>query len=198
MPPRKQEYTYHELRVLWYLKRHGGAVVRVDNTSILTRMTQELPMVLGTLRWTLRKLEERSLVLRTYKYPIAKSFADQSGANPLIKVELVDPKMALPPEPQPPTAQAIVAFENRELDELTAHEPERNDVIDALVDRAIELQRQVDKLQDIISMLEADNAKLRKRSERAAEQPAHLSQRVRDVLTAEKWEELRHNAEKGD
>jgi hypothetical protein len=171
--------------------------------SIITRLADELRMKIGTLRWAMRELERKCAILRTYKGPKVEAFSQASGQNPLMRVELVDPNMVLPPEPRPIPLVAVVEHENDELLERTEHEPERDDVIEALVLRAVELQTQVNKLQDLVEKLNATNddltERLRKWHDRAQAErtekrkpPAHLSQRVQDVLTPDQWEALKH------
>ena len=185
----RPEYTNNELRVLWYLKRHGP-LVRRNNESLLRRVVSDLndAIAIDTIRTILLHLEKRSLVLRTYKRGLQPFNSGQN--NPMLKLELVDPEMWLPPCPPPIPLAVVVAHQNEELEERTAHEPTIEAIVGALIDRSIELQKQVDKLHDMVEGLNAENERLRKE---ARPKPApHLTSRVRDVLTPEQWETLRH------
>src|SRR5215472_7384634 len=95
-----EKYSRSELRILWYIKKHRGVLTR-NKSSIITQISNNLDLSMPTVRSTLQKLEERCFILRTYKYDRPKTFADKEGANPLIKVELVDPNISLPAEPKP-------------------------------------------------------------------------------------------------
>jgi len=198
-----EHFGSSELRILWYLKRNGPMTRGKSEGGIQSRLADELRMKVGTVRWALRELERKCVVLRHYKNPKAETFTEGGGQNPMIRLELVDPNMALPPEPAPIPLAVHLANENDELLERTEHEPERDDVIEALVLRAVELQTQVNKLQDIVQKLNAQNddltARLQQRIDRDKAEaherrkpPAHLSQSVRDVLTPEQWEALKH------
>jgi uncharacterized coiled-coil protein SlyX len=165
-----------------------------------------LGLGVSTTTRVLADLHERSLVLRTYRYPLG---GDMRG-NRLDRVELVDPAMTLPAPPRGPVGRAspktgktrqpasgpsvrpavALVRETAVLEERTARQPSIERVVDALVERALELQRQVDKLHGVVEALGEENDRLRAAG-RSQGQP-HLSQRVRDVLTPEQWDALRH------
>jgi hypothetical protein len=192
------EYTHNQLLVLHHLKRYGP-ITRAPGTSILQSMSAELGMKVSALTYQLRTLEAKCLVLRTYERPATRKFGAGASNNPLVKVELVDPNMSLPPIPQvyvatPPDRQRkptplgiVIAEENEDLEERIEHnEPTVEAIVEALIDRALELQKQVDKLQDVIAGLNAENTRLRQ-----PKPQAHVTSRVRDVLTADQWDTLR-------
>lgn len=196
---RGDTFNHTELAILWMLKRRKGKVVRGKKgtsaeRSCVTIIANEIGKNTNTVRYSLAQLEQNNIVLRTYPRPKADSFGED-GNNPMLKVELVDPKMYLPPLKQTPLG-VVVAQENRDLDERTAHEPSVDAIVSALVDRLEEYQKQVNKLQDIVEALTSENEKLRRRVERP-KPSEHLTSRVRDVLTPEQWEELRHRTEGG-
>jgi len=197
MATSKTEYTYNQLRLLWYLKKHGP-VTDAGRTnrraSILSAFTDALGLSQATVRHCLRALEQRSIILRTYSDDRPKRFGDQTGGMRLTRIELVDPKMKLPPEPAAPTLGTVMRWENQVLYDMTASDPERDDVIDALVERIAELQAQVDKLGEVIEGLASENARLADRQDRTP--PAHLSQPVRDALPDEVWDRLTHQAKR--
>lgn len=185
------QFSYNQLKVLWYLKRHGPIERNDARMSLMRFLAEALDLDPTQVQRLLHGLEKRNVVLRTHR----RKGAFASGGNPLLRVELVDPKMSLPPL-KAPNVEVVIAQENRALDELTAHEPSTDAIVHALVDRIVELQAQVDKLQGVVEALNAENEKLRKRTERR--QPSeHLTQRVRDVLTPEQWADLRHSTEGG-
>jgi DNA-binding Lrp family transcriptional regulator len=192
--------THNELLVLHHLKRYGPIKRTHNGQSIANDMADELGMQHSTLRYLLRRLEDKCLILRSYAKPQTHTF--EGGANnPMIKLELVDPDMVLEPIPQvfvphePPKPLPLAVTmerENRELEERIDHsngdrEPSVESIVDALIDRALELQKQVDKLQNVIEGLNKENERLHK----ATAKPAHLSSRVQGVLTAEQWDNLR-------
>jgi hypothetical protein len=196
-------YSHNQLLVLHHLKRYGP-ILKPPRDTITRTMAAELGMKDATLKYVLRTLETQCIILRSYKNG-KPSFGDKAGTNhPMTKLELVDPDMVLPAIPQvyvttPPDQQRkptplgiVMAHENEELDERVessnGKEPTVESVIDALIDRALELQKQVDKLQDVIEGLNAENARLVKA---AKPQPTHLSSRVRDVLPPDVWERLK-------
>jgi hypothetical protein len=179
-------YTATELRLLWTLKRHGP-LIRQGTSSLLNQLADELGKSPGTTRTILRDLEKRCLVLRTYQKPQPAKFGDARG-NALLRVELIDPDMQLPPPPKAIPLAVVVARENEELAERHATEPSVEQIVDALIDRALELQKQIDRLQDLVAGLSAENDRLRHTPKPAV---AHMTQRVQDVLTPEQWEALR-------
>ena len=136
-----RKFTSSELRVLWHLKQYGP-VKREGSNSPLVRMATDLGMSSATLRYHLRRLEEESLVLRTHKRPSNHTFGADRG-NPCLSIELIDPEMSLPPRPKPLPEFVVVAKENRELDELVAHEPTTEEMVMALVRRITELENTV-------------------------------------------------------
>jgi hypothetical protein len=114
----------------------------------------------------------------------------KGGSNQLIRIELVDPDMYLPPLIPIPLA-VVVAHENEELYERTAHEPTADDILEALLHRITELQGQVDKLQDIVSA-QADKIQQQAKEVKRKERDPHLTQRLQGALTPEQWEALTH------
>jgi len=187
-------YTYSQLHILWYLKRHGPVRRQDVNHSVYQLLSDELQMKRGTVRYTLRILEEMSLVLRTYEKGAASNFKE-GARNPLIRVELVDPDMYLPPCPPPMPLAVVMARENEDLDERTAHEPSAEQIIMALLKRNDELQGQITRLQDIVAAQAETLSETNKLIEKAKTNHhdlGHLHQRVRDALTPEQWESLRH------
>lgn len=194
------DYTHNELLVLHHLKRYGPIIATVERSSIYTDMAAELGMKVSTVKYLCRKLEDRCLVLRSYERP-TKGFNETAGTNRLLRLELVDPNIDLPAIPQvyskhePPRPLPLAATmerENRELEEKVNHqqdhEPSVEDVIQALIDRIVELTQQGDKLMGIIGNLTKENERLTKA---ATPRPTHLSSQVRDVLSAEVWANLK-------
>jgi hypothetical protein len=184
-------YSRKELRVLWYLKRNGPMVLgkKTGNYSLIGKLSAATGV--SSMRYILDRLEARSLVLRTYEGGKKGSFS--GGTTPVIRIELVDPNMGLPPLPQNPPAVVIV-HENEELYERTAEEPDTEAMMHALIDRITEIQSQCDKLQQIIVEQEVEIEKLRKQVQ--PRRPSQgLTQRVQGVLTAEQWEKLRHHGQ---
>jgi hypothetical protein len=165
-------------------------MVRNDPTpiapGILSTLSDELNIRHNSVAYTLKVLEEKSLVLRTYLQGRGK-FGDKVGFNPMVRLELVDPDMPLPPMPKPLPLAAVVERENRDLYERAAHEPTAEEIILALLERNEVLQGQIDKLQDIVA------AQAQQLQKPKARDLTHLQSRVRDALTPEKWEELRHS-----
>lgn len=184
---RTGDFTNNELRILWCIKRKGGKLRAEKVGNIYQFIADDTGVTLGSVRGNLRELEKASVVLRHFNRP-AGTFA--SGPNKLLAVELVDPRMQLPPVEPIPLA-VVIAHENDEMLERTAHEPETPQIMEALVVRLEELLAQIDKLQGVIEKLNEENEKLRKRGERKPP-PEHLTSRIKDVLTAEQWEKMRH------
>jgi hypothetical protein len=194
------EYTHNQLLILHHLKRYGP-ITKPPNDSILRVTAAELGMKVSALTYQLRTLEAKCLVLRTYERPATRQFGAGASNNPLTRLELVDPNMTLPAIPQvyvdrqrkPTPLGIVIAEENEDLEERIEHrnhdEPSVESIVEALVDRALELQKQVDKLQNVIAGLNAENARLRQ----PKPQP-HLSARVRDVLTDDQWDALRRKS----
>lgn len=191
-PRRVEGFTLNELRMLWVIKRHGGKLTTEHaGGSIYSFLADELCISQATVRASLRQLERESVVIRHFKRPVT-AFA--GGPNTLMAVELVDPSMKLPPVEPVPLA-VVVAHENAELLERTAHEPDAAQMLNALVDRCVELQQQIDKLVALVEKLNEENTSLKKRVERKPP-PEHLTSRIKNVLTDEQWERMRH--ESGD
>jgi hypothetical protein len=155
-------------------------------------MSQVLDLGVGTVRYVIGGLEQRSLVLRSYRSGKRQDFGNQ-GYNPIVRIELVDPNMELPPLKPIPLA-VVIAKENQELEERTVHEPTAEAIVDALLSRIAELQGQIDKLCSVVREQEDEMSKLRKR---AATPPAPpLTEKVRNALTEEQWEALRHGGQR--
>jgi hypothetical protein len=176
-------YTNSELQLLSYLKHHGGKVERQGYASLYARIGTDLNMKVGLVRTVARQLEARCLLLRNFDRPKADRFNPSAGANALMSLELVDPNIELPPWAPIPLA-VVIAHENEEMAERTAHEPTPEVVILALLKRNDELQTQVDKLHHVVE----DMA----RNQRDRHIPEHLSHRIASALGPEEWERLRH------
>lgn len=195
------EYTRNELKILWYLKRHGPLVnggpyqPGVDE-SIIRKVGTACDIRVSTMSHLLRKLEDQSLVIRTYKGP-KSDFISKGGYNPLVRLELVDPDMWLPELPPPLPLAVVLDKENHDMYERTAEVPTLERTIAALLDRNDELQRQIDKLCAVVKDQAAENDTLKAQVARLS-QPARthlsngLSQRVQNALTPEQWDSLRH------
>lgn len=188
---RAQEFPPSELNLLWYLKRHGGSVSRREGTgessSLYSQISYDLHCGVGTVRYAAKQLEKKSLVIRTHLKFSPKMFTTQ-GHNPLVKLEMVDPNMWLPPAPSMPLA-VVLAKENEELEERIEQDPSEVDVIMALVDRVHELEEQVNKLQICVIEQSEENERLKK--QRADRPKTHLSQPVMDALPPDVWEALK-------
>lgn len=199
MSEQSPQYTRNELKVLWHLKRNGGWIAKPDAKpgypSLLDDLVGLLDIRVATLRYTLRNLEQRCVILRTYRKANAVRFAESKGYNPIIKIELCDPGMWLPNLPAPLPLAAVVAHENEELHERTAHEPSNESIILALLERNEELRKQLDRLHEIIIGQEQEVETLKKQVARVTAprgRPEHLTHRLKDALTVEKWDELEH------
>lgn len=198
-PTNVGSFTYSELKILWYLKR--GPLMVKDTTptggrgpkiSLLNRLALDLEMSVSSVSYNLKNLEDRCLILRTYKGERAGNFVSDKGYNPLVKVELVDPDIHLPELPKI-SLGVVLAHENEDLLVRTEHEPSYEDVMMALVDRIQELQVNVDKLQDALIKSSEENERLKKDVAEVKRPPrTHLSDPVRNALTKEKWDELKH------
>jgi|SRR5215471_1433154 len=195
------EYSRNQLRVLWFLKRHGPLVRSLDELGptkpgIVSIIGGELDIRTHTISYILRELESESLIIRSYVRP-KSSFNDKGGYNPMIRLELVDPSMWLPEMPPPLPLSAVIAHENEDLEERVlsqADEPTYERVISALLDRNTELQGQIDKLVQVVKDQAAENDTLKKQVERSrgtGRVSGRLSQRVQDALTVEQWDNLR-------
>lgn len=184
-------YKPIELRVLWYLKSAGGSITN-DKGSIPARMAEDIRVSVSNVRTTLGYLEKQSLVIRTYRHALPENaqFGDARG-NILLKVELVDPNMPLPPCPPPIPLVAVLERENEELYERTAVEPDLESALVAVLARNDELQAQVTKLQDVVVALTEQLEKIQKTASKRPV-PEHLTAKVRDALTDEQWSSLTH------
>ena len=190
------EYTNTELRILWYLKRHGGVITAKTDSpyeSLGGLLASELRVSPGHLRYALRHLEANCVILKTYKRPIKQDFAGNAGFNPILKIELVDPNLKLPTEPPPLPLAVVVAHENQDLYERTAVTPSPEAILEALLNRIGELQTQVDKLQDIVAQQADLLAKADKHTRASVD---HLTSRIQGALTAEQWDALTHGSQK--
>jgi len=201
------EYTRTELKILWYVKRRNPIVAASHSPrdSILTAMASELDMIKKTVVFNLNRLDKRCLVMRQYKRP-GKPFGDGGGYNPLLRLELVDPGMWLPPLPEPPP-KVIMANENEAMTHQypmrnTNHEPTPESVILALLERNEELrqekaqmQEQIDKLHEIIMRQEQEVTTAKKQVAAVAAVPKfdHLTNRLKDALGDEAWESLKND-----
>lgn len=187
------EYTHNELKVLWYLKRNGPIVrtdTRAGQPGMMTELAETLDIRRATLNYVFRGLENKCLIIRTYRRETkqVRNFEDKMGYNPLIKIELIDPQMYLPPLPAPMPLAAVVAHENEDLYHRIVHEPTTEEIIIALLSRNEQLQEQINKLQEIVQA-QANEMMHSKQQHRA---PEHLMSRVKGALTPEQWEALQH------
>lgn len=184
------EYTRKELQILWYLKRNGGVVTAKSDQSkdsIVTIMAETLGMRRQSINYYLRELEKRCLLIKTY----AKGVKIGSlGYAIIVKIELIDPQMYLPPLPAPMPLAAVMSKENDELLERTAVEPTNEAIILALVEENEKLRAQINKLQEVVNALAKENEILKKQ-QAPKQRPEHLNQRVQDALPPEVWESLR-------
>lgn len=184
------EYTRKELQILWYLKRNGGVVTAKSDQSkdsIVTIMAETLGMRRQSINYYLRELEKRCLLIKTY----AKGVKTGSlGYAIIVKIELIDPQMYLPPLPGPMPLAAVMSRENDELLERTAVEPTNEAIILALVEENEKLRAQINKLQEVVNALAKENEILKKQ-QAPKQRPEHLNQRVQDALPPEVWESLR-------
>ena len=198
----RPEYTRNELKVLWYLKRHGpmtnnNPVPGVTESSIPNRLAAKCDIRTHTISYILRSLETKCLVIRTYRGAKSAKFADGPGYNPMVKLELVDPNMWLPELPAPPPLAAVLNHENEELHERTAHLPTVDRTIEMLLDRLDEYKAQIDKLCGIVRDVTAERDSLQHRVTEL-QRPAmkHVSEpsthRIQEHLTPEQWDDLRH------
>lgn len=194
-----EKYTHNQLLILHHLKRYGPLNRTTSEGNITETMAVELGMKHSTLKYLLRNFEKDCIILRTYSGGI-KAARFGAGANqPMVKLELVDPNMPLPPIPQvytphPPPKPlplgVVLAHETEELEHRqNGTAPTVESVIEALIDRALELQHQVDKLHGVITQLTSENDLLKKRLKPPPN--PHLTERIRGVLTEEQWTNLR-------
>lgn len=185
---KKPVYNRNQLKVLYYLKRNGP-LVRTENRSIIGQLSLNLGIGDSAIRGCLKQLEDMCVVLRTWAKGRPANITEARG-NALIKVELVDPGMSLPPEPHPLPVVVLDAIENEELYQRTTKVPSSEETIIALLERNEELQAQIEKLQEVVVQL---NNQLQERNKNL---PEHLTQRVRTALTPEQWESLSHSAQR--
>jgi DNA-binding transcriptional ArsR family regulator len=92
-------YTISELQVLWYLRVEGNGTILGGESpakSIISKMARDLDVPASSVGNALRKLEEKALILRTYKRESTNKFHDSQGFNPLLKVEMIDSEMEIP------------------------------------------------------------------------------------------------------
>lgn len=185
------EYTRSELRILWYIKKNGPLINTSYNVkdSMLVKMAEVMDIRKQTIAAILKKLEQACIVVRTYKKTVDAGFATNVGYNPLIKLELVDPDMYLPPLPPPLPLAAVVAKENEELYERTQYEPTPESMLEALVNRVVLLTAQIEKLQNIVD--EQAKELLKRKEHRPVRE--HITNRIRDILPPEEWDKLTHD-----
>lgn len=189
-----ESYSPAQLRLLWFLKGQGGSIKRKHGGSLYHQIAEKMDMATHTVQWAAKSLEQRSVVLRTYNRESPRTFGKTQGMV-LMKLELVDPKMWLPPMPTVPLA-VVIAKENEELEERTAHEPSEIDVIMALVAEVHKRDDTITKLQECVVKLSEHNEQLKKDAARAKRPTrAHLSQPVREIIPDSVWESLRHQGE---
>ena len=185
------EYTHNELKILWHLKRNGGVITAKSDKnkdSIVTLMAETLDMRRGSVGYHLRTLEqEKCLIVRTFK---ARGDHSRGDFGILIKVELIDPQMYLPPLPGPMPLAAIVSKENEELYDRTLCEADDDAVILALVTENEKLRFQINKLQEIVAAQAKEIETLKRPARR--ERSEHLNQRVQDALPPDVWDQLHH------
>jgi hypothetical protein len=200
----RPEYSLTELRVLWYLKRHGPLTDSNPHDkrkpTIYGTLAADLGIRVHTVRYAVAQLERKSIVLRTFYGPKVASFSDGAGFNPLVRLELVDRDIHLPSPPPPTPLATVIARENRELQERVTpnHDPTVEQALLAVLDRNDELQKQLDRLREIVDAQAKDNIVLREEVERLRRPPVKhvsegLQERVRGALTEEQWEQLRHS-----
>ena len=196
-----EQYTRNQLKLLWFLKRKGGSFSRhpADMTpggSLLKVMAAELDIRASSVGSILRQLEAKSLVLRHYLKGRASAYASGEN-NPLIKVEMCDPKMWLPELPPPLPLGVVMQHENNDLYERTAELPSEERVIEALLARIDELQAVIDKLHTVVTTQAEENETLKHQVERLTK-PArrqvrdHLYEQVRNRLPPEQAAALEH------
>lgn len=194
-----------ELKILWSLKRSGGfrEVKEGAGTGhgFLGPWADELECTQKTLGAVLRGLEEKSVILRTYKGGKTPGFA--AGYRPLLRVELVDPQMKIPPIP-PLSPGFVMERENEEEyircdGDVQGTDPTPEAVIlallnrnDELAARILELEGQINKLQDIVEEQANKLTQASQERTRNRKYPEHLTGRIQDALTPEQWERLRH------
>lgn len=198
--PKTVEYSISELRILWYLKEHGPMVAEsaAPQHSLYNRLSRELYLRKKTVSYSMRTLQGKCVVLVTYKRPNAsKTFADGGGYNAVLRVELVDPNMTLPPQPGPMPLANVVKYENEELYERTEQEPTIDQMFMALLDRNNDLQKQVDVLRERLIEVGNENEELKKKVAKPPNRLSpHLTTQVRDTLPPEVWESLTHGSRK--
>src|SRR5215472_8004938 len=102
----KTHYTNAELKILHYLKRHHGTIRSKDGLSVAHRIARDLNMTRVAVVPVLRNLENACVLVRTFAGGMKSA---------IIRVELIDKDMELPPLPIIPAVNIMV--ENRELEE---------------------------------------------------------------------------------
>ena len=185
-------YTHAELRILWFLKKNRGFVAKKKGIKSLYHVIGEnCNLNYNAVRVHIANLERNSVVLRTYAKTPTNKFGE-GGGNPVVRIELVDPKMTLPALELAPAINMIV--ENRELEERVISRspaPTADDILDALLNRVEELQCQNEKLMHVIKGLQDELDKINRQAQRTSTPPAHLSNRLKDALGEDQWQELR-------
>jgi|SRR5215467_3852842 len=207
-------YTIGELKILWYLKIECGGIMHGGSSpseSPIKEMASVLDLPPTTVKGGLRTLEDKALILRTYKRPKSEGFTGNQGFNPLLRIEMVDPNMDLPmlpldirqqmakPKPEPIIEDAmpvtVIQRENAEMFSRSEHEPTTEAVVLALLTRNEELREQIAKLHEVIASQQEEIesktktiASMRDRPRR----PEHLNSRIKDALTPEQWDAITH------
>lgn len=161
--------------------------------SIINELAEITGIGNSTVRACLRTLEQQTVVLRTYMKGTANKFGEGAG-NPMIRLELIDPSMSLPPCPTPIPVVVVDARENEELYQRTRVEPDHDAVVLALLARNEELVDQIAKLQDVVVQLQEQINMLTRQQDRKI--PEHLTSRIKDALTPEQWDALTHSAKR--
>jgi hypothetical protein len=143
----------------------------------------------GTISYCLRELEKKCLLIRTF----SKGGGAKAGSfDFIIRVELIDPQMYLPPLPAPLPLATVINHENNDLYERTAIEEASNEaVMLALVTENEKLRFQINKLQEVVATLAKENEELKKQHA-PRRRDEHLNQRIQDALPPEVWDQLHH------
>ena len=177
------EYTRNELKILWHLKRNRGVVENPD--GVIIPMSETLDIRRGTCLYIVKLLEEKCLLVRAFGAPRKGTKAA------IVRIELIDPQMYLPPLPAPMPLASVISHENNDLYERTTCEPSSEAVILALVTENEKLRFQINKLQEVVNSLAAENEQLKKQPTRKPRDPG-LTQRLQDALPPEVWDSLHH------
>ena len=154
-----ERYSLNELKILHYMKKHNGVVTGgkgKSGRSVTAKLAQHCGIGRSTVNGILKKLEDRCLLVRTYASGKTGQFA--AGWDAIVKIELVDPNITLPPLPLPPAVN--MKIENNTLLEkaIDLNPPSENQVWEALVARCEELVAQNDKLFTVIQEQQAEIA----------------------------------------